>query len=102
MSSKLNIHNLFIIIHSFWVHHTKNWIFLSKQFAHLQMTMKTRRISEDQLFCTPYLYGFTTIQKKTLDPPILAIWTSTNDNEIFNKVSSLHSAIYKEKRIQAF
>jgi hypothetical protein len=42
MSSKINIHNLFHILHHFWIHNTKNWILklLSKQFAHLQMAMK--------------------------------------------------------------
>jgi hypothetical protein len=37
MSSKINIHNLFNILHPFWIHHTKNWILLSKQYEHLQM-----------------------------------------------------------------
>jgi hypothetical protein len=40
MSSEINIHNLFHILHPFWIHHTKSWILLSKQYAHLQMAMK--------------------------------------------------------------
>jgi hypothetical protein len=36
MSSTENIYNLFHILHPFWIHHTKTWIFLSKQYAHLQ------------------------------------------------------------------
>jgi hypothetical protein len=40
MSSAINIHNLFHILHPFWIHYTKTWILLSKQFAHLQHCTK--------------------------------------------------------------
>jgi hypothetical protein len=40
MSSEINTHNLFHILHPFWIHHTKNWILLSKQYEHLQTAMK--------------------------------------------------------------
>jgi hypothetical protein len=31
---KYNIHNLFNKLHPFWINNTKNWILLSKQYAH--------------------------------------------------------------------
>jgi hypothetical protein len=75
ISNVINIHNLFHILHPFWIHHTKNLILLSKQFAHLQMTLKnctkSSRRSEHQLFHTLHPYRFTTIQKNNL---ILSIW----------------------------
>ena len=40
MSSKINIQNLFHILHPFWIHHTKTWILLSKQYTYLQMAIK--------------------------------------------------------------
>ena len=60
------------------------------------MTMKhctksSRRRSEHQLFHTLHPYGSTKIPKKLLDPLILPIQTSTNDNEASYKVSSLYN-----------
>jgi hypothetical protein len=40
MSSKISLQNLFHILHPVRIHHTKTWILLSKQYAHLQMAMK--------------------------------------------------------------
>jgi hypothetical protein len=40
MSSKISIQNLLHILHPFWIHHTKTWILLSKQYTHLQMAIK--------------------------------------------------------------
>ena len=93
MSSKINIQNLFHILHPFWIHHTKTWILLSKQYTHLQMAIKhcTKfqvslishkggevNISYFILF-TPL--GSTITQRKVIESSCPKICTCTNDNE---------------------
>jgi hypothetical protein len=91
MSSEINIHNLFNILHPIWIHHTKNWIFLAKQSAHLQMTMKNctksyRKRSEHQLFRTLHPYRSTTIHK-------IIGFSHSGDMNIYNKLSNKVSSL---------
>jgi hypothetical protein len=44
ISCKINIYNLFYILHPIWIHHTKYWILLSKQYAQLQFMMAMKQI----------------------------------------------------------
>jgi hypothetical protein len=84
MSSKINIQNLFNILHPFRVHHTKNWILLSKQITHLQMKMRnfTDNLGgEVSTSCVAPSIGMDPPHfRKKLDPPIMSILIFANDN----------------------
>jgi hypothetical protein len=79
------------------------WILLSWQYAHVLMIMK--HCTKFQVSMISHLRGevntsyskpssplwSTVTQRKIINPPVLTICTSTNDNEAFYKVSSLYS-----------
>jgi hypothetical protein len=99
MSSKISIQNLFHILHSFWIHHTKTWILLSKQYTHLQMAMKhctkfqvsliSHKGGEVSIsyFILSTPLGSTIIQRKVIESSCPKICTCTYDNEQITKSS---------------
>ena len=104
MSSKINIQNLFHILHPFWIHHTKTWILLSKQYTHLQMAIKhctkfqvsliSHKGGEVSIsyFILSTPLGSTITQRKVIESSCPKICTCTNDNE------ALYKVIQEEKR----
>jgi hypothetical protein len=63
-------------------HRKNNWTLLYRQYTHFQMT---------SYFTPSTSLGSTITQKKKwLDPPVLTIFISTNDNEVLLKFSSLY------------
>jgi hypothetical protein len=79
MSNKINICNLFHILHPFWIHQTKNWILLSQQYAHLQMAMKP--LTKFHVSLISLIGGEVNISYFILSTPSLSSWIHHNSKK---------------------